>query len=430
MHVLFVHSNFPAQFGRIARRLANTPGWRCTYISQTEPGRVKNVEKIQFKAKIGATKNTHFCSRTFENQVWVMDEVYKRLCQLPDIRPDLIVGHSGFGGTLLLRDLYPSAAIVNFLEYYYNSENPAYDLHLRADLFGPANTQNRQRSRCRNAVALLHLADGEAAYTPTEYQRSTFPVSLRSNLEVIFDGVDRVDFHGHGEALRVPPASRGPRKLCGVTVPAGTRVVTYVSRGMEATRGFDIFMRTAKRISEEYPDVLFFVVGTERVAYGNDDEFAQKNGFATFKQWVLAQQSYDESKVVFTGRLGTSALAELLASTDLHIYLTVPFVLSWSMMDAMSCGAVVLGSATPPVKEMIRDGENGLLADFFDIDGIAAKAVRVLKDPAEFRPLGRAAEQMIEQKYGLDVTLPKMQSLYERAVARRAVGRDEIVSGD
>jgi glycosyltransferase involved in cell wall biosynthesis len=126
------------------------------------------------------------------------------------------------------------------------------------------------------------------------------------------------------------------------------------------------------------------------------------------------------SKFVFVGRMPPTDLGKLLASSDLHMYLTVPFVLSWSMMDALSCGAVVLGSATAPVKEMIRDGENGLLADFFDTDEMAAKAVQVLRDPAAFRPLGRAAEEMVVRDYSLEAVLPRMLAMYEEAVNRRA----------
>jgi glycosyltransferase involved in cell wall biosynthesis len=133
---------------------------------------------------------------------------------------------------------------------------------------------------------------------------------------------------------------------------------------------------------------------------------------------VLSREEFDLSKFGFTGRIEPQQLARLLAAADLHNYLTVPFVLSWSMVDAMSCGAVVLASATTPVVEMIRDGENGLLANFFEPDEFAAKAVRVLRDPSAHRPLGRAAEQMIEQRYSLRAVLPQMRRLYEDAAAR------------
>jgi glycosyltransferase involved in cell wall biosynthesis len=189
--------------------------------------------------------------------------------------------------------------------------------------------------------------------------------------------------------------------------------VTYVSRGFESMRGFDIFMRAAKRIAQEYPDVLFFIVGTDRIAYGGDEDYI--GGKKSFRQWVMDREPFDASKFVFTGRIPPEDLSKLLAATDLHIYLTVPFVLSWSMMNAMSCGAVVLGSATPPVMEMIREGENGLLTDFFDVEGFAIKAVKVLRDPAAFRPLGAAAERTIEEKYSLEAVLPAMLKMYEEA---------------
>jgi glycosyltransferase involved in cell wall biosynthesis len=202
-----------------------------------------------------------------------------------------------------------------------------------------------------------------------------------------------------------------------VDVPANTRVVTYVSRGFESMRGFDMFMKAAKRIYEQYPDVVFLVVGTDKIAYGGDEDHIAPH--KTFKEWTLAQDKYDLSKFHFLGRMNPMDLGKLLAAGDLHVYLTVPFVLSWSMMDAMSCGAVVLGSDTAPVREMIRDGENGLLADFFDADALAAKAVSVLKDPDAARPLGRAGEAMIRERYSLESLVPRMIRLYEETAAMK-----------
>jgi glycosyltransferase involved in cell wall biosynthesis len=269
-------------------------------------------------------------------------------------------------------------------------------------------------------MILLDLQNCDAAYAPTEFQKSRFPAEYLPKIQVIFDGVDRSVYHGHGETWRPPVKSRGPRTVAGVTVPPGKRIVTYVSRGFESMRGFDIFIRTANRIAELYPDVIFIVVGTDRIAYGGDEGYIQ--GAKTFKEWVLAREKIDPSKFAFVGRIRPHDLALLLASTDLHIYLTVPFVLSWSMMDAMSCGAVVLASATSPVKEMIRDCENGLLVDFFDVETMAKRATEVLTDPDAFRPLGRAAEQMIADRYSLEASLPKMLKLYEQTAAGKVSG--------
>ena len=417
MNVLYVHQNFPAQFGHIAAELARRPGWACTFVSNTPPGRVLGIEKIRYELRGGATKANHFCSRSFENAIWHCDAVYRTLKDRPDVRPDLIVAHSAFGSSLFLRELYPDVPVVNLFEYFYRPHGPDTDMEFRADLGWPVAEEKFLRSYCRNAMILLDLNNCQVGYTPTQFQKSGFPDILKPKLRVIFDGIDRTIYHGHGETLRPPIGSRGTRKMCGVSVPDSTRVVTYVSRGFESMRGFDIFMRVAKRVAEEFPDVLFFVVGTDKVEYGGDDAFT---GGKTFKQWVLSREEFDLSKFVFTGRLEQPHLARLLAASDLHIYLTVPFVLSWSMVDAMSCGAVVLGSSTPPVVEMLRDGENGLLSNFFDVDAMAEKAVRVLKDPAAFRPLGRAAERTVEEKYSMQAVLPQMVQMYVDAVARRA----------
>jgi glycosyltransferase involved in cell wall biosynthesis len=269
-------------------------------------------------------------------------------------------------------------------------------------------------------MILLDLQTCNAAYTPTEFQRSRFPAEYQSKLETIFDGVDRSIYHGYEETLRPPLSERGIRRIGGVDIPPDKRVVTYVSRGFETMRGFDVFMKTAKQIYQQFPDVVFLVVGSDKVAYGGDEEFIGSH--KTFKEWTLAQDSYDMSKFHFLGKIPPADLGKLLAATDLHIYLTVPFVLSWSMMDAMSCGAVVLGSSTAPVREMIKDGENGLMADFFDTDALAAKAVGVLRDPDAARPMGRAAEEMIRERYSLEAVLPRMLQMYERAASIKLQG--------
>jgi glycosyltransferase involved in cell wall biosynthesis len=261
-------------------------------------------------------------------------------------------------------------------------------------------------------MILLDLQNCQVGYTPTNFQKSKFPREYGHKVQTIFDGVDRSVYQGYGETFRPPPDLRGPRNIAGVDVPPDVRVVTYVSRGFESMRGFDIFMRSAKLIEKQYPNVVFIIVGTDRIAYGGDESYTSGK---SFKEWVLSQQEYDLTKFKFVGRVNPADLGRILAASDLHIYLTVPFVLSWSMMDAMSCGAVVLGSNTSPVKEMIRHGENGLLADFFTPEDFADKAVQVLRDPTAFRPLGRAAEQMIVEQYSLEAVLPRMLKLYEDA---------------
>jgi glycosyltransferase involved in cell wall biosynthesis len=413
MQVLYVHQNFPAQFGHLARRLSREKQWQSFHVSQSPPGPADGVEKIQYKLAGGATNTTHFCSRTFENTVWHCDAIYRALKERPDVKPDLIVGHSGFGSTLFLRELYPQAPVLNLFEYYYRPHDPNGDMDFRHDLNWKLEPLKYLRSRCRNAMILLDLQNCQMGYCPTQFQTGRFPREYQHKLRTVFDGIDREIYHGHEEKLRPPPAQRQSRLIAGVQIPPDVRIVTYVSRSMESMRGFDLFMKAAKLIYEKLPNVLFVVAGDDKASSGGDDAFI--TGHSSFKNWVLAQDAYDLGKFLFTGFLPQDQLATLLASTDLHVYLTVPFVLSWSMIDAMSCGAVVLGSATTPVKEFITDGVNGLLADFFNPQEFADAAIKVLKDPAAFRPLGRAAEEMVANQYSLDAVFPQMLKLYEEA---------------
>lgn len=398
MHVLFVHQNFPAQFGHIAAYLAQRKGFRCTFVSQHPPGKEGGIERVQYVLRGGATQQTHFCSRTFENAIWHSHAIYEALHTRDDIRPDLVVGHSGFLHTVFLRELY-SCPIIDYFEYFYHTRGT--DMDYRPDF--PYPTINHLRARARNAGLLLDLEDCDAGYSPTRWQRGLLPAAYLPKVRVIFDGIDT-------EIWR--PLAGVARRVGDRSIADDVRIVTYVSRGMESIRGFDIFMKAARRLCQRRQDVIFVVVGEDRVCYGGDLEFT---GGQTFKQWVLARDDYDLSRFIFTGLLPTPALAELFAISDLHIYLTVPFVLSWSLMDALACGATVLASDTPPVREMIEHGKNGLLADFFDIEGLADAAEAVLDAPRDYKHLGQAGISMIRERYSLDVCLPKMLDLYEEA---------------
>jgi len=419
MHVLYVHQNYPAQFGHVARHLVKL-GWKCSFVSRTTEGNDGGIEKIAYRPPGKPAKEAHSCARGFEAMVWQCDGVYRALKRRRDITPDLVVGHSGFGTTLFLPELYPDVPVINYFEYYFRPHACGFDWWFRRDLeeLGWVVPERKcLRVRCRNTMTLLDLQQCNAAYAPTEFQRSVFPAEYLPKIRTIFDGIDRTIYHGYDEKLRATPEKRRTLKINGVEIAADTRVVTYVSRGFESMRGFDVFVRAAKLIAKRYPNVVFIVVGTDRVEYGFDRAYIEPK--RSFRQWVMSREKdLDLSKFLFVGRLKPPTLARLLAATDLHIYLTVPFILSWSLMDAMSCGAVVLGSATPPVMEMIRDGENGLLADFFDVEGLAEKAVRVLRDPAAHRPLGRAAEERIKLMYSVEAVVPEMLKMYESVVNR------------
>jgi glycosyltransferase involved in cell wall biosynthesis len=403
MHVLLLHQNFPAQFGPLLSRLGGKPGWRFTFVSRTGEGEFSGVERVAFNTKGGATQQTHYFSRTFENVAWQSAAAYKVLKARPDIKPDLIVAHSGFLTSLPLRELYPGCPIVNFFEFFYHAHNS--DLDFRPN--DPPTEPDRVRARFRNAAILLDLENCDGGYSPTEWQRSLFPAAYHDKIRVIFDGVDT-------DLWRQRPCS--PRQAGKFVVPDGVPLVTYAARGFEAMRGFDIFMRFAKALYTRRPDVRFLVIGRETVHYGGD---LKKTGGKSFKDWVLSQDSYDLSKFAFVGSVPPETLAEAFSISDLHIYLTVPFVLSWSLLNALACGVTVLASGTPPVREVIEHGTNGLLADFFDVEGMADQATKVLADPGQYRPLGQTGIELVREKYSLEVCLPQLVKLFEETAARR-----------
>jgi glycosyltransferase involved in cell wall biosynthesis len=401
VRVLYVHKNFPAQFGHLAQWLAKHHGFDCTFVSGHPAATIGGVRCIPYQPTGGATAGTHYLSRTFENCIAHAHGVYEACRAHPELEPDLIVGHSGFGSTLFLADLF-AAPILNYFEWFYHARGA--DLDFRPD-FPPAEL-SVLRARARNAMLLLDLQNCAAGCSPTEWQRSQFPAEYAGKIDVIFDGIDTALWRRR-EGL--------PRRVAGRELPAGARVVTYAARGFEAHRGFDIFMRIAGRLCRERRDVVVVVVGEDRVCYGNDRDVL---GGRTMKEHLLAEGGWDPGRIWFVGPLPPEQLADALSLSDLHIYLTVPFVLSWSCMDALACGCTVLASDTPPVREMITHGRNGLLAGFFDGDAFVAQALRVLDDPAAFRPLGERAAEMIRERYSLDVVLPRMLELYRRVAGK------------
>jgi glycosyltransferase involved in cell wall biosynthesis len=401
MHILFVHQNFPAQFGHIARYLVERHGLRCSFACEKPDGIVAGIERIQYRPSSGATERTHFCARTFENQIWHSHALFEALRQRPDLRPDLVVGHSGFVSTLFLRELY-DCPVINYFEYFYRTRGSDFDF--RHDL-PPCEPLHALRARARNAMLLLDLENCNEGYTPTRWQLEQLPARYQEKLRPIFDGIDTSFWR---------PQESPERRVANWILPVDKRIVTYVSRGLESMRGFDIFMRMAKRIVDQRDDVVFLVVGADRVAYGGDTRWT---GGLSFKQWVLSQDQYDLSRIWFTGLIPTPELCRLFSLTDVHVYLTVPFVLSWSLMNALACGATVVASDTAPVREMVRDGENGLLFDFFDVDRLVALVNQILDDPAAYRHLGQAGMAMIDEHYSLERCLPQLLELYQRVAA-------------
>jgi glycosyltransferase involved in cell wall biosynthesis len=408
MNVLFIHDAFPAQFGRLGLELNRRYGWKCQFLVQSlsscptpTPEMLQVLELYQMPLTPEHKSGEGIpWPQIYGQYLEQCRSVHDTIKAKPQIRPELVVAHGGRGApTLFLRELM-DCPIINYCEYYF--ANSHRDISYRIDL--PPAEPASFFPRCINAPTLATLVDCDAGYSATHWQKASFPARFQSKIEVHFDGIEL-------ELYRPGPA---PRRIGTTSIPQDTRVVTFVSRGLESIRGFDVFMKVADRIARERSDVLFVVVGGEEIHYGWDK---LHTGAPSFKQWVLSRGNYDLSRFVFVGRVLPEQLADILRLSDLHIYLTAPFVLSWSLLNAMASGCVVLGSDVPPVREVVRPGENGLVEPLFDVERLTEIALRVLDDPAEFAPLGQAARRTIEESYSLEVCIPPLKEFFERVSA-------------
>ncbi len=413
MNILFIHDAFPAQFGRLALELKRGRGWNCRFLVQALSScptpTPEMLEELEIRLVPLAAEH-----RNSDGVPWPqVHGHYLEQCQavLGAVkasawpRPDLIVAHGGRGApTIFLREAIDCPIIV-YCEYYFALRRG--DISYRIDL--PAAEPAPFFPRTINAATLCALVDCDAGYSATRWQKQSFPARFQHKIETYFDGID-VQLYKPGPA---------PRSIAGRSIPPGTRVVTFASRGLESIRGFDIFMEVADRIARARQDVIFVVVGGEEIHYGWDKLHTQA---PSFKEWVLKRRTYDLDRFLFLGRILPEELATILRLSDLHLYLTAPFVLSWSMVSAMATGCVVLASDVAPVRELIDPGINGLAEPLFDVDRLCEQALAVLDDPGAYAPLGRRARALVEERYSLEACIPPLGDFLER-VAGRTLGQ-------
>ncbi len=278
--------------------------------------------------------------------------------------PDVIIGHPGWGELLFVKDVFPQAHLIAYFEFLYAAEgrDTGFDPEF------PMQADARYKLRIRNSSQLHALAACDAGISPTFWQRSTYPSHEQSRIRVIHEGLNLEVLCANPDAsFRLPNGSMLTRK---------NKVITYVSRQLEPYRGFHIFMRALPELQKRLPDAHFVIAGGDGVSYGTP----APKPYKSYRQMLLAEvgDKLDHDRTHFVGRIPYLEYISLLQISSLHIYLTYPFVLSWSMLEAMACGAPILGSATPPVQEIIRDGENGFLFDFFDREQLVERAVDII----------------------------------------------------
>ncbi|HZX26893.1 MAG TPA: glycosyltransferase, partial [Telluria sp.] len=358
MRYLFVHQNFPGQFRHVARALADDPANEVVGMGEAERikahGRIHpRITLVGYPAPKKAGTETHHYLREYEGHVRRGQQVARAAQQLAarGFRPDVVVVHPGWGEALFLRELFPRARHVHYCEYYYHADGAdvAFDPEF------PSGFDDRLRIKLKNNTQLIGLMECDAGIAPTRWQQSLYPAPLRPAISVLHEGIDT------GVLQPVPQATLD---VDGHVLRAGDEVVTYVARNLEPYRGFHRFMRALPLLQKLRPQARVLIVGGDDVSYGR-----RLPAGTTYRQKYCAELEgqVDWSRVHFLGKLPYLRYLNVLQVSAAHVYLTYPFVLSWSMLEAMACGCLVVGSATAPVQEVITDGENGLLTDFFDV---------------------------------------------------------------
>lgn len=398
MKILFVHQNFPGQFLHLAPAL-KARGHQVTALTAEQNQRPSPIETMRYAFPEGppdaaATR----LARTYTAMTDRGHRAARAARQLRDrhnFHPDVVFGHSGWGETLFLHEVWPHARHLSYAEFFYapTGLDVGFDPEFATDPFDAALSVTARQAHL--AVSMLHAT---AALTPTEFQADTFPAAFRDRLTIIHDGIDT--------ARLKPDPTASVTLPDGTVLRAGDEVLTFVNRNLEPYRGYHIFMRALPDVLAARPQAHVVIVGGDDVSYG-----ARPAAGTSWKTIFHAEVAHrlDPARVHFAGKLPYSTYTQLMQVSAAHAYLTVPFVLSWSLLEAMSMGCAIVASNTAPVQEVIADGVHGRLVDFFDVDGWADAMIDALAQPERYAPMRSKARAHVVENYDLhSVCLPRM----------------------
>jgi len=386
MRILFIHQNFPGQFRRIAHLWSQQPGWEVVGMGRkTAPG-MESIRWIPYDLHRHGLKDQHPYLRQMEAAVLHGQAVARQLIQLKQKgwTPDTIFAHPGWGETLYAKDIFPNARLVHFCEWFYGTPNS--DTNFDPEF--PTLFDGLAKLRTWNALHTLNLEHCDIGVSPTEWQRSRHPSAYLDKIQLAHEGIDTDLLQPVGNTQLTLPS--------GHTVRKGDPVITYVARNLEPYRGFHTFMRALEKVQKAHPTCQAIIVGGDDVSYGGKPKDAKN-----WREKMLAEVKLDPQRTHFMGKLRYDAYCQVLQVSAAHVYLTYPFVLSWSMLEAMASGCLLIGSRTGPVQEAIEDGVNGLLVDFFDTGAMADRIVESLERGRALQPLRDAARRTVIDRYSL-----------------------------
>jgi len=403
MKFLFVHNNFPAQFRNVVKELRKAGSFELAAIGAQGAQAAEGVAVHRYQVPTIDLSATHPFARRFDAECWRAEQVLMAESALAasGFIPDFILAHCGWGETLPLRAMFPKARIIIYCEFFYRAEGQ--DVHF--DPEGPRlGVDGVVALQCKNASSLIALAEADTGISPTRWQRSTFPKEFQEKIEVVHEGVDL--------------ASIGPDPTARLALPGGKvvtktdEIVTFASRNLEPVRGYHVFLRALPAILRARPNAQVIIAGGD----GNSYSHAPPAG-RTWKAHCLDEvvSDLDLSRVHFVGSLDRASYLNMLQVSSAHVYLTYPFVLSWSLLDAMAAECEIVASDTAPVREVIEDRRNGVLVPFHDHAALSQAVVDALANRGPSSKRGAAARKTVAERFDMGVCVQE---------ALRAIGVD------
>lgn len=409
MDLLFVHNNCPGQFRHMIRHFHQEGGHRLFGIgAKTCPG-MAELTLARYEVSGSPPAGVHSFAGRFEGESRRAEGVGRALGALRQahgINPAIIVVHPGWGENLPLREAFPRARITTYCEFYYRTSGS--DVGFDPEFAKPLGVLAKTRTVAKNASTLLALAQTDAGLSPTQWQKSQYPALFHDLISVVHEGIDT-------EVVVPTPAE--PVEIAGHLLTPADEIITYVGRNLEPYRGYHIVMRALPKIMRERPNAKVVIVGANGVSYGA----AAPDG-KSWKDIFLdeVRDQIDLSRLIYAETLPYGLFLRLFRLSRVHMYLTYPFVLSWSMLEAMASECLIIGSATPPVQEVIRHGENGLLVNFHSPEELAEALVKSLENPRAQVEMRRAARQTVVRRYDLNrITLPQHLALISAVMDRQ-----------
>ena len=415
MKYLFVHQNFPGQFLHLVRHLLAQREHDVVFICEPNANAMPGVRRITYRPPVRPQAPTHADARDFSHAMARAEAVARAAMQvrLLGFTPDIIIGHHGWGEMLNLPDVWPNVPLLGYHEFYYHlvGLDVGFDPEFRIDDKAFAGI------RAKNAVNLIALTNHGTGQTPTQFQLDTYPEWARPNIHLLTEGVDLQKCHPR-------PAAPVDMQIAGIRIGAEEKLVTYVARDLEPYRGFHVIMRALPAVLRANNNVRVILVGGDDVSYGS------RLASRTWREHMVAEvgRMMDMSRVHFPGKIAYETYLQMLQRSDAHVYLTYPFVASWSLREALACGCALVASDTAPVREFVTAGKTGLLAPFFDPGALADRIGELLEGGPAVDTLRRNARRWAERHLDLDDYIRRYEQLIESLtgqppVKKRAVRR-------